>query len=117
MPYVQRDNGIVVGLYANAQQGYAEEFLADDHEDVLAYLNPVYEVVSVSARQFKLQLYAAGLTETVEAWIAGQSPEVLIAYNNSGSFEKYSPVMQAGFAALGFTDEEITAFFEAASQL
>lgn len=40
MPYVQRENGIVTGLYANAQPGYAEEFLADDHTEVLAFLHP-----------------------------------------------------------------------------
>ena len=38
MPFVQRDyGGKVKGLYANAQPGYAEEFLPDDHADVLAY--------------------------------------------------------------------------------
>lgn len=116
--WVQRDeNGKVIGLYALRQVGYAEEQLPEDHPDVVAFSNAANEVVSVSARQFKLQLYAAGLTGTVEGWIAAQSPEVKIAYDNSGSFEKYSPVMQAGFAALGFTDEEITAFFDAASQL
>lgn len=40
MPYVQRDNGPIVGLYACEQPGYAEEFLADDHPEVLAFLNP-----------------------------------------------------------------------------
>lgn len=30
MPYVERDkNGVMIGIYANRQDGYAEEFLAE----------------------------------------------------------------------------------------
>jgi hypothetical protein len=40
MPYVQRDgNNAVCGLYANAQPGYAEEYLEDDNSEVVAYRN------------------------------------------------------------------------------
>ncbi len=39
MPYVQRDQvtGLVKGVYAKLQAGIAEEQLADDHSDVVAY--------------------------------------------------------------------------------
>lgn len=40
MPFVQRVAGVVTGVYANRQPGYAEEFLDDDHPDVAAYRNP-----------------------------------------------------------------------------
>lgn len=40
MPYVARREGAVVGLYANRQPGYAEEWLADDDAEVLAFRNP-----------------------------------------------------------------------------
>lgn len=41
MPYVQRDgSNAVCGVYANAQEGYAEEWLEPDDPEVLAYLNP-----------------------------------------------------------------------------
>lgn len=41
MPYVERDtNGIVKGLYANPQPGYAEEWIEDDDTEVIAFLNP-----------------------------------------------------------------------------
>lgn len=41
MPYVERDeNGKIVGVYANLQEGYAEEELADDDTDLVAFLNP-----------------------------------------------------------------------------
>ncbi|MER8811469.1 hypothetical protein [Mesorhizobium sp. M0965] len=71
----------------------------------------------VSARQFKLQLLAAGLLTDVEAWIATQGPAVQIAYENSGSFVRADPTMQAGFAALGFSGAQIDAFFTAAAGL
>lgn len=71
----------------------------------------------VTARQFKLQLLAAGLLDQVEAWIASQSQAVQIAYANSGTFVRGEPMMQAGFAALGFTSEQIDAFFTAAAAI
>jgi hypothetical protein len=40
MVYVQRKDGKVIGVYANAQPGYAEEFLEEDHADVVAFRNP-----------------------------------------------------------------------------
>ncbi len=40
MPYVERRAGIVVGLYENLQPGYAEEFLADDDAEVVAFRTP-----------------------------------------------------------------------------
>lgn len=36
MPYVQRNNGKVTGLFANKQDGYAEEYLEDDAPELLA---------------------------------------------------------------------------------
>lgn len=71
----------------------------------------------VTARQFKLQLLDAGLLDSVDAWIAGQDRATQIAYENSGTFVRTDPMMQAGFAALGFTPEQIDAFFTAAEKL
>lgn len=71
----------------------------------------------VTARQFKLQLLAAGLLDQVEGWIASQSQAVQIAYANSSTFVRDEPMMQSGLAALGFTSEQIDAFFTAAASL
>ncbi|WP_292570049.1 hypothetical protein [Mesorhizobium sp.] len=71
----------------------------------------------VSARQFKLQLLASDLLDEVEAWINAQPLAVKIAYDNSGDFVRTEPMMQSGFAALGFTSEQIDAFFIAAAGL
>lgn len=40
MPYVQRESGKIVGVYARMQEGYAEEELPDDDVEVLAFLAP-----------------------------------------------------------------------------
>lgn len=71
----------------------------------------------VTARQFKLQLLAAGLIGDVEAWIAAQDRAVQIAYEYSGTFVRDEPMMQAGFTALGFTEQQIDVFFAAAAEL
>ena len=71
----------------------------------------------VSRRQFKMQLAIAGLTETVEGWVATQDQLVQIAYAESGSFKRNEPMMQTGFDALGLTSEQVDAFFTAAAAL
>ncbi len=86
-------------------------------EASVAGLNEPQPVTSVSARQFKLQLLAAGLLDAVDAWIATQSKAVQIAYEYSGTFVQTEPMMAAGFAAMGFSEEQIDAFFEAAARL
>ena len=54
MPFVQRDkSGVVMGLYANRQPGYAEEELASDDPEVLAYLTP--KVPAKSDKQLKIE--------------------------------------------------------------
>ena len=40
MPYVERRDGQIVGVYAKRQPGYAEEQLPDDHPDIEAYRRP-----------------------------------------------------------------------------
>ena len=71
----------------------------------------------VSGRQFKMQLQIAGLKEQVDGWIAAQGDLVQIAYDNSGTFVRGEAMMQAGFTALGFTDQQIDEFFAAAAAL
>lgn len=40
MPFVEREDGAIVGVYANFQLGYAEEELAEDDSELLNFLNP-----------------------------------------------------------------------------
>ncbi|WP_376704674.1 hypothetical protein RQ479_07985 [Mesorhizobium sp. ISC25] len=123
--FVLVENGIVVQSDRTGAEpeGFVE---ADDavcsgflFADGIFTPPPIEPVIPdrVSARQFKLQLLNAGLLAEVENWIAAQGPAVQIAYDNSGSFVRADPMMQAGFAALGFTGAQIDIFFSAASDL
>lgn len=91
-------------------------YVLEQQPDLPPQTEPVAPV-SVSARQFKLQLLAAGFLDQVDAWVKTQGRAVQIAYEYSGSFVRTEPMMTAGFTALGFTDAEIDAFFTAASKL
>lgn len=71
----------------------------------------------VTSRQFKLQLEIAGLTETVEGWIAEQSRLIQIAYAASGTFVRNEPMMALGFQSLGFSTQDVDDFFTAAGAL
>ncbi|PZM07578.1 hypothetical protein [Rhizobium tubonense] len=95
------------------------ELTGQEEADYLASLPPIAAptITSVSARQFKLQLLAAGLLDEVEAWTGTQSRAVQIAFEYSGSFVRDEPMMIAGFKAMGFADPQIDAFFEAAKKL
>lgn len=114
--YVHKDeSGKITAWSDDFCEGIAETPIAD--EDLASFLAAPLPVTTVSARQFKLQLLAAGLLDQVDAWIASQSKAVQIAYEYSGSFVRTEPMMAAGFAAMGFTEEQIDAFFTAAAEL
>lgn len=118
MPYVSRsEQGSIDGLYEQLQEGRAEEFLPDDDPTLVAFRAAPPEVFSVSARQFRLMLRRASLLDQVKAWVAQQDGETQDAFEYSGTFVKDSPMMAAGFAAMGFSTQQIDAFFTAAAQV
>lgn len=79
---------------------------------------PVEPVIPrISSRQFTLQLLNMGLLDQVEAWVKTQDRAIQLAYEKSATFVKDDAMMQAGFTALGFTEEQVDAFFEAAAML
>lgn len=105
-PFVVPEGKVAVGEERFEDEGRQQVF---DIEDA-----PVPEVIvpdAVSSRQFKLGLLAAGLLDQVEAWVATQDRAVQIAYHNSATFVRSEPMMQQGFSDLGFTEEQIDAFF------
>ncbi|MGO8180367.1 hypothetical protein [Rhizobium leguminosarum] len=118
MAFVSRsDDGAVDSVFEQLQEGRAEEFLSDDDPAVVGFRNAPPKVSSVSARQFRLQLRRAKLIDQVKAWVAQQDGETQDAFEYSGTFVKDSPMMIAGFAAMGFTPQQIEGFFAAAAKL
>ncbi|NKK79757.1 hypothetical protein [Rhizobium leguminosarum] len=118
MPFVSRsDDGAINGVFEQPQGSRAEELLSDDDPAVVAFRNAPPIVSSVSARQFRLMLRRSGLLDQVKGWVAQQDGETQDAFEYSGTFVKDSPMMTAGFAAMGFTPQQIDGFFAAAAEL
>ncbi|MBX5082175.1 hypothetical protein HJB56_05160 [Rhizobium lentis] len=118
MVFVSRSaDGAINGLFEQLQEGRAEEFLRDDNPAVIAFLNTPPKVSAVSARQFRLQLRRAKLIDQVKAWVSLQDEETQDAFEYSRDFVKDSPMMMAGFEAMGFSAAEVDAFFQAAAAL
>lgn len=121
--YWQAIDGDLAELLAGYPEGTVEVPLkpgADfEWQDVAWVAVPPLPIIPdrVTARQFKLQLLASGLLDAVEAWISTQDRAVQIAYANSGTFVRDEPMMQQGFAALGFTPEQGDAFFMSAASI
>lgn len=71
----------------------------------------------VSSRQFKLQLYHDNIYDDVVAWVSQQELPIKIAFENSATFIKDDDMLRLGFTALGFTEQQITDFFNNAALL
>lgn len=82
-------------------------------------IKPVQEEVPVrvTSRQFKMQLVLSGLKAAVDEWVSEQPEVVQVAYEYSSNFVRDEPMMQAGFTAMGFSQQELNDFFIAASKL
>jgi len=135
MPYVQRENGVVIGTYYGPLEGVAEEFLPDDNPEVVSFLNPPPPPPTVSRRQFFQQAAIGGIISESEALAAvttGALPAPVMSFIGSlpvaqqfgakmlfavNEFNRTSPLANAFGDAIGMTPEQIDAFFEAASQL
>ena len=117
MPYVHRSEGAIVGLYANPQAGYAEEYLADDHADVVAFRNPPAPVPSLTPRQIRLALLGAGITEAmVDAALAGNDAG-LIEWKFATQYNRDHPLISALAGSFGLTTEQVDALWLQAAQL
>lgn len=82
-------------------------------------INPAQEEVpaSVTSRQFKMQLVISGIKDAVDEWVSKQPEIVQVAYEYSSNFVRDEPMMQTGFIAMGFREQELNKFFIDASKL
>jgi len=72
---------------------------------------------TVTPRQARLALNAAGLLTTVEGLIAAADPATKITWEYATVFERHNPLIVNLGAQLNLTDEHIDNLFLAASQL
>jgi hypothetical protein len=87
---------------------------------IIVYDPPAPEPITpdrVSRRQFRRQLFDDGLLASVEAWVSQQDAETQMAYADAATFVRTDEMMQQGFAALGFTVDQVDAFFTSAAGL
>lgn len=132
----RNDSGVIKGVYANKQEGYAEEQIAGNDPAVIAFRNPPPPVPqSISDRQFFQQLAVAEIITQEQALASNAAviPAPLLAIIDqmaadqqfaakmliSGAtvFERNHPMTEAIGAAYGWSSDQIDAFFTAAAAL
>lgn len=119
MVYVQRTEGAISGVFANPQEGYAEEALATDDPEVVAFLRPPDPVPAITKAQALLHLLSIGKTEadvlSAIATISDPTERAVaeIEWNYRQPFRHDHPLFAALGPAVGITDME-AAFREAA---
>lgn len=136
MAYVERSNGVIVGVYANPQPGYAEEKVADDSPEVAAFFSPPAPVpTAVSFAQMLIGLVAEQWITKAEGegWLTGALPEAVIAVINKlpqeqqfaakaralrpSEVSRADPLVAAMGAAAGKTEVEMDDFFRKYAQI
>jgi hypothetical protein len=117
--YVQRSGGAVVGVYAVAQPGIAEEPISDSHADVAEFTQATERPRVVSRFQAIAALHQAGLLTTVETMMADPGTPVLyrLAWQNAQEFSLSSSTLLAMAGALQLDQAELQALFDAASEI
>jgi len=78
---------------------------------------PPPPVTTVTPRQFRLQLDAMGLLDTVESWVKSQPRAIGVTFEYAIEFRRDDPMFIAAAEAFGFTEEQRDGFFLAASKL
>ena len=99
-------------------QGDPADWVVDPVAKTAAYVAPPVPVpLSVSRRQAKRALLAAGLLSSVEAAVAGASAEVQIDWADALEFRRDSPTIAALAAGLGLTGAQIDDLFRTAATI
>lgn len=117
MPYVERADGAITGAYAMLQSGYAEEFVADDNAELVAFLNREPPAQPITRRQLRLTLVRNGISLTdVEAAIASMpdglaKEEAQIEWADASTFSRTHPTLLLIAAALGLDEAQIDAMW------
>lgn len=122
MPYVERRDGKVIGLYANAQQGYAEELLADDDAEVVAFNNPPEPVPqTVNMAQARLALIEAGLFSKIDAGLRAlpepQRTTALTAWEYAPTVSRNGALVTTLAGQFGLTEKQLDDLFFAAAAI
>lgn len=104
-------------VITNAQTG-EQTIRPYTQEEIDALLNAPKPVPqSITPRQCRLVLLAQGLLASVETMIASQDQATQITWAYASEFRRDDPLLNQLAQNLGLTEQQIDAFFIAASQL
>jgi len=115
MPYVERKDGVIVGVYSGPQVGIPLDFVEDS--DIAATVRSFQPGMSVTPRQFRLALNATGMRANIEAYVAAGSQDMKDTWEFATVIERNSAIIAAGAAELGLTEAQIDDLFTLAASL
>lgn len=97
------------------------EWLSDQpaptQEEVDAYVPPPPKVTTVSPRQARLALFAAGILPDVEAAVKAAGGAVQISWEFATEINRDDPLISSIRSSLGLTPEQIDLIFQQAATL
>jgi hypothetical protein len=120
--FAERENGKIIALYGAPQPGRAEEWLEDDHPEMVAFLNPPPPVpASVSMAQARLALIGAGLFSTIDAGLKAlpepQRTTALTAWEYAPTVSRNGALVTTLAGQFGLTEAQLDALFTAAAAI
>lgn len=119
--YVERTDGVITALYANAQEGVTE-VLPDDDPEVLAFLDPPELPPPITKRQLRLTLVRNGIAlDDVMSAIAAMpeglpKAEAQIEWEDASYFTRTHPTLLSIAAALQLSEAQVDAMWLEAAQ-
>lgn len=91
--------------------------LLDSGIAISAYTPPPAPKLTATPRQIRLALNATGMRQAIEDYVASQSQDVKDSWEFSTVFGEDHPLIIAGKAALGLSDQQMRSLFELAVTL
>lgn len=119
--FIERTDGVITSLYANAQEGITE-VLPDNDAEVLAFLNPPEQTPPVTKRQLRLTLVRHGISlDAVSAAINAMpegiaKAEAQIEWEDASYFTRTHPTLLQIAAALNLNETQVDAMWAEATQ-
>lgn len=81
------------------------------------YVAPVVTVTTVSPRQARLALFAAGILDQVEAAVKAAGGAVQITWDYATQIDRHDPLISSIGSSLGLTEDQIDLIFQQAATL
>lgn len=113
--FVEREDGVIVGVYANLQPGYAEEEMDEQDAEVLAFRAPPSP--DLTMRQFRLGLLSAGLLSAVTAAVENLGEAARIEFEYASTVKRDNILVTSMIGMLGLTGEQVDAMWVNAANL